>query len=160
MWLLSVTDHLSVISCLSVISLMSFRAKVVSVERTRRPNSTIDSCVFCYFAPRENSIKALIISVFGIALFTEKDQKYINLADVTLLSDKGNVSSICVLSDISALRASMSGDRYLGDGATNRHESLHDGIDLSFGQSFSHFGGDIFKGVFIATQLNSTVTYQ
>jgi len=58
------------------------------------------------------------------------------------------------------LRASMSGDRYLGDGATNRHESLHDGIDLSFGQSFSHFGGDIFKGVFIATQLNSTVTYQ
>ena len=102
MWLLSVTDHLSVISCLSVISLMSFRAKVVSVERTRRPNSTIDSCVFCYFAPRENSIKALIISVFGIALFTEKDQKYINLADVTLLSDKGNVSSICVLSDISS----------------------------------------------------------
>jgi len=40
----------------------------------------------------------------------------------------------------------VSGDIYLGAGVTDRRESLHD-IDLSSGQSFSHFGADIFWGL-------------
>ena len=38
----------------------------------------------------------------------------------------------------------MSGDRYLGDSDTNRCENRR-GVDLSSGQSFFPFGGDIFR---------------
>jgi len=62
----------------------------------------------------------------------------------------GNLPEICLVEFVYTLLVYLgvflSGNGYLGCGATDRHEVLHGGRAICPGRDFYPFGGDIFRG--------------